>query len=235
MKSPTTEWEATQKHPCEVNLTGTVPFQQPKRPVLFNNNPCGIFYVHFLLFCNMNWKSQATQLIVRGMQAVFHPLGLLQSVHDDATDPLSGTTSSSTNVPGWEMPFAAQFWNTEIPLSVTFSDLYLTRLTIKPKIGGYAKCVCSPCLLLAAHNWALYTLPPVILAPTATGIIAHVLLPLCIWLQWQRSCPSMSVSLAPGVSAWSNPMTWLVCRKSYVFVELVESNSYCIDLTLAQL
>lgn len=100
MKSPTTEWEAAQKHPCEVNLTETVSFQQPKRPVLFNNNPCGIFYVHFLLFCNMNWKSQATQLIVRGMQAVFHPLGLLQSVHDDATDPLSGTTSSSTNVPG---------------------------------------------------------------------------------------------------------------------------------------
>ncbi len=64
-------------------------------------------------------------------------------------------------------------------------------------------CMCLPSMLLPAHIFELYTLPPVILAPTTTGIIAHFLRALCVWLPLQGFCPSMCVLLALKVSAGS--------------------------------
>lgn len=135
-----------------------------------------------------------------------------------------------TGVPGGRMYFAAHLWNTESLLSVAFSDLYLTTIPIKQNA-----CVPHACCSLHTLIIGLYTLPPVMPAPSASGIIIHFLLSPRVWPRWQGSRPSVSVLLAPKVSAGSYPWHGSLVVRVMSLSGLSTSNSCRPDLILTRL
>ena len=111
--------------------------------------------------------------------------GILCSLSEDATDHLLGSTSSST----WSLAEECTLQHYSEILKVFFwlhfSDLYQTKILIKLETGD-AQSVSSLCLLLPAQFLiiGLHTVPPVILVPTAAGIIVSFVPSVCVLAQW---------------------------------------------------
>lgn len=160
-----------------------------------------------------------------------YPLGVCQSVSDDATDPLLGTTSSPHQCLWLQNVLCSTF--------LKHSYIFWSLSDNNPQIGGVQSvCVCSPSLLFHAQCLiiGLYTLPPVIPAPTATGIIAHFLLSVCVWPQWQwllsqHVCVLLALKVSAGSYAWHGSLVLRVMSLS----GLSTSNSCCVDLTLTRI
>lgn len=147
-----------------------------------------------------------------------YPLGVCQSVSDDATDPLLGTTSSPHQCLWLQNVLCSTF--------LKHSYIFWSLSDNNPQIGGVQSvCVCVfpipvvPCTV--SHNWALHT-------PTChTG--SH-----CHWYYRPLSPVSLclatvAVALVPACVCLTGTeglcrvlcMTWLTGTESYVFVGLV--------------